>query len=204
MRSGIDWHTVALAAGALLGHFLLTWRAGRVGLDSRRAAGFSASVLTTSVFVGHWAFLLLLQESAPWQVWLNPFAGAMTLGCLGGALAGGLVYLWRYKMWRPELFEAGAWTFPFAWIVVRLGCWWNGEEVVRWEVLWAVGLAVLYWWARGRDWAFAAGLLGSYGVLRLILHEWRTVQHATDWWGAAAVVSMGIVAAGLRWARMRA
>jgi len=194
---------MALAAGALLGHFLLTWRAGRVGLDPRRAAGFSASVLVTAVFVGHWTFLLLLKEPVSWQVWMMPFAGAMTLGCLGGALVGGTVYLWRYKMWRPELFEAGAWTFPFAWIVVRLGCWWNGEELVRWEVLWAVGLSGLYWWARFREWAFAAGLLVSYGLLRLSLHEWRTIQHATDWWGAAVVALLGLVAGGWRWARMR-
>jgi prolipoprotein diacylglyceryltransferase len=199
----MDWHSVGLAAGALVGHFLLTWRAGRVGLDPRRAAGFSASVLVSAVLVGHWAFLLLLQEPVSWQVWLMPFAGAMTLGCLGGALVGGLVYLWRYDLWRVDLFEAGAWTFPFAWIVVRLGCWWNGEELVRWEVLWAAGLAGVYWWARGRRSQFAAGLLVSYGVLRLVLHEWRTVQHATDWWGAVAVAGLGLVAGAWQWARRR-
>ncbi|MCX6603025.1 MAG: hypothetical protein NTV52_05475 [Acidobacteria bacterium] len=193
MRSGIDWHTVAMAAGALLGHFLLTWRAGQVGLDPRRAAGFSASMLVSAVFVGHWAFLLMQGKSVSWEVWLFPFAGAMTLGCLAGALLGGGAYLLRYRMGALGLFEAGAWTFPFAWILVRMGCWWNGEELVRWEVGWAVILAVLFWFGRRERWPFAAALLVSYGTLRMKLHDWRTVQHATDWWGAVATLVAGVV-----------
>lgn len=183
---------LALAASALLGHFVLTWRAGQIGADPRRAAGFSASALVSAVVIGHWTFLALADRSFSWQVWLFPFAGAMTLGCLAGALLGGALYLWRYRIKTLDLFSAAAWTFPFAWIFARTGCWWHGEELVRWEILWAGLLAGSFWLGRRRPWPFASLLLVSYGLLRLTLHQWRTLQSAADWWGAAATVAMGL------------
>ena len=192
-----DLHTLLLAAGALLGHLLMSWRAARVGLDGRRAAGFSATILVAAAYGGHILFLLV-EEGAAQLAWskplllINPFAGGLSLGCLAGAALGGEFYLWRYGLQAAGLFNAGAWVFPFAWILVRTGCYVTHEPLALMEVVYSIGLSAAFWFGRGRPWPFAAILLMSYGAIRVAVHAQRTGPHLTDQVGAWLTLGTGL------------
>lgn len=194
---GFDLHTLLLAAGALLGHLLMGWRAAGIGLDARRAAGFSATILVAAAYGGHILYLAL-EDGAAQLAWnkpilfIDPFAGGVSLGCLGGAAIGGAFYLWRYGLEASSLFNAGAWVFPFAWILVRTGCYITHEPLALIEVVYSVALATTFWFGRSRPWPFAAILLVSYGAIRVAVHAQRIGPHLTDQVGAWLTLGTGL------------
>lgn len=183
----VTLHALLYAIAALIGHFVLIWRAGQVGLSPRRAAGFSACLLVGAQVGGHALFLLQNPEYWSW----NPFAGSASLGgLLGGALAAGL-YLKRYGL-GLGYFSAAAWSFPFAWMIGRSGCALGGEPLTEFEVLYSVLLAGLFWRFRDDRWPYAAILLVSYGFVRLSFYTIRVAPPAADLAGACCAIVIGL------------
>ena len=183
----MNLHYVLLALAALAGHFILIWRAGQTGLDPRRAAGFSASILIGALLGGHGLFLLQHPEMFSY----NPLFGAATLGCLLGGAIGGALYLRRYQL-SLRYFSAGAWTFPFAWTIARSGCALAGEPLTHFEVVYSALLAAAFWQARRQPWPFPAILLVSYGLLRVLFFTVRFHPPATDILGASLAICIGL------------
>ncbi len=180
-------HSLLLALAALAGHFLLIWRASQIGLNPRRAAGFSASLLIGAVLGGHGLFLLQHPELFFW----NPFLGSATLGALLGAALAGALYLRRYQL-SLHYFSPAAWSFPFAWILARSGCALAGEPLTHFEVAYSALLAAAFWRARLRPWPFPAILLVSYGILRLAFFTVRFHPPAADLLGASLAICIGL------------
>lgn len=116
----------------LVGHFLLMWRARKVGLEAGMAGELSAVIVVAGFFAAHAAKYLYLPDglTALWsypQLLLQFWRGLSSLGGLAGGLAAGVLWLRiRGVPWHDVLryFDALAFVFPFAWIWGRLHCAW--------------------------------------------------------------------------------
>lgn len=105
---------------------LLTWlvvtirRAGRVGLDPRRALRLLESILATGI-AGAVAWAALWNVAAPGV----SHARYSSLGGVFGSLIGVTLYFRFAKVageWRTRYLDVLAYAFPFGWTFLRLGC----------------------------------------------------------------------------------
>ena len=152
-----------------------------------------------------------------------PFRGFQSLGAFIGVIIGGLAWMsWRGHLRRDWLEVAGAGSFalPFAWIFVRMGCVverahagalsdsWLAlpypDGLSRWdlallEMLWAVTLAALFVYWRGRESPafFAAVMPGTLGLFRLAVAPLQVGPVA--YWGPALLFAWSVFVAWKEW-----
>lgn len=120
---------ILVAAGLLLGVWMLQKRAVRCGLDSEIALGFSGAMVMCGLVGSHVLRLLFFERQL---LAANPLVlfdfrqgGIYSFGGLFAGIAAGWIYLrWSKvplrKVW--EYFDALAYVFPFAWLFGRAGC----------------------------------------------------------------------------------
>jgi phosphatidylglycerol---prolipoprotein diacylglyceryl transferase len=110
---------VAVCLAILAGHFLALRRARTLGLDERRMSWIYAGVALAAAVAGHlWA----IARTAPPPHVLEIWHGQSAAGFTAGALLTIFFILWRFGPIGWRYLDALAFAFPFAWSLVRTGC----------------------------------------------------------------------------------
>lgn len=110
---------VAVCVAIVAGHSLALRRARTLGLDERRVSWIYAGVAVVAAVAGHvWAIARTGSPAGLFEVWRGQSAAGFT----AGALLTVLFVLWRYRSDAWRYLDALAFAFPFAWTLVRTGC----------------------------------------------------------------------------------
>jgi phosphatidylglycerol:prolipoprotein diacylglycerol transferase len=110
---------IAVCLAILVSHSLALHRAGTLGLDAKRMSWLYAGGAAAGALAGHlWSILVGESATGPFKIW----SGQSAAGCTLGALLVILFILWRWGAVGWLYLDALAFAFPFAWILVRIGC----------------------------------------------------------------------------------
>ncbi|MBZ5607470.1 MAG: prolipoprotein diacylglyceryl transferase [Acidobacteriia bacterium] len=110
---------VAACLAILAGHSLALRRARTLGLDERSMSWIYAGGAVAAAVAGHlWAIAGTAAHTGPFEIW----SGQSAAGFTAGALLTILFILWRFGPLRWRYLDALAFAFPFAWTLVRTGC----------------------------------------------------------------------------------
>lgn len=110
---------VAVCLAILAGHSLALRRARTLGLDERRMSWIYAGVAAASAVAGHlWDIARTGSSAHVLEIWRGQSAAGFT----AGALLTILFVLWRFGPIGWRYLDALAFAFPFAWTLVRTGC----------------------------------------------------------------------------------
>jgi phosphatidylglycerol:prolipoprotein diacylglycerol transferase len=117
----LEVHAIGLAVclAILAGHSLALRRARTLGLDERRMSWIYAGVAVAAAIAGHlWVIAGTGSPAHLLEIWRGQSAAGFT----AGALLTVLFVLWRYGSDGWRYLDALAFAFPFAWTLVRTGC----------------------------------------------------------------------------------
>jgi len=207
----LDVHTVAGVVGMGIGCWLLR----AAGPSRERAVELCFYGIVAGVLAAHLGYLWLAGWQVPERAVWMPMQGMLTMPGLIAAFA---VVAWRLWVWKAGEAEIVAWgeaagvAFPWAWAVVKLGCFlvhdspglpsgwpWavaypDGarHDLALYEIVWAFCLGLYRGPAKGQI------VLMSYGLLRVGLHFLRLERHAVDLAMAVTVAAFGLLC--YRWA----
>jgi phosphatidylglycerol:prolipoprotein diacylglycerol transferase len=110
---------VAVCLAILAGHSLALRRARTLGLDEKRMSWIYAGVAAAAAVAGHlWAIVATGWPVGPFEIWRGQSAAGFT----AGALLTIVFVLWRFGPDAWRYLDALAFAFPFAWTLVRTGC----------------------------------------------------------------------------------
>jgi phosphatidylglycerol:prolipoprotein diacylglycerol transferase len=103
----------------LAGYSLALRRARTLGLDQRRMSWIFAGGAGAAAVAGHaWSILANESSAGAFEIWRGQSAAGFT----AGALLTILLVLWRWGSSGLRYVDALAFAFPFAWTLVRTGC----------------------------------------------------------------------------------
>jgi phosphatidylglycerol:prolipoprotein diacylglycerol transferase len=108
---------VAVCLAILVGYSLALRRARALGLDQRRMSWIFAGGAAMAALAGHlWSVFANESSAGPFEIWRGQSAAGFTAGALLTIL-----FVWRRSDGLHYL-DALAFAFPFAWTLVRTGC----------------------------------------------------------------------------------
>jgi phosphatidylglycerol:prolipoprotein diacylglycerol transferase len=103
----------------LAGYSLALRRARTLGLDPRRMSWIFAGGAGAAAVAGHlWSIRVSESAAGPFEIW----SGQSAAGFTAAALLVILLILWRCGSDGWRYLDALAFAFPFAWTLVRTGC----------------------------------------------------------------------------------
>jgi phosphatidylglycerol:prolipoprotein diacylglycerol transferase len=110
---------LAVCLAILAFHSLALRRARTLGLDVKRMSWLYAGGAAAAALTGHlWSILAGESAAGPFEIW----SGQSAAGFIVGALLVVLYILWRWGAAGMPYVDALAFAFPFAWTLVRTGC----------------------------------------------------------------------------------
>lgn len=203
-----------VAIGVYVGSYLTTRQGKRLGLDDRVLTSFIAWVVGVGFLGGHMLDVIFYY---PGQVLRDPLSlfriweGLSSFGGFTGAMIGGLLWKWRYKVDMLPYADVIASSFPAAWVFGRTGCTVAHDHPGMTSNLWfavkypgggrfdlglyemvltiPLALAFLYLRRKPRPWGFYLGAMAiAYAPVRFALDFLRVQTPIAEDNGLSAAV----------------
>ena len=203
-----------VAIGVYVGSFLATRQGKRLGLSDRVLTSFIAWVVGIGFLGGHMLDVIFYY---PGQVLRDPLSllriweGLSSFGGFTGAMIGGFLWKWKYKVRILPYADVIASSFPAAWVFGRTGCsvahdhpgmtsdlWFAVQypgggrfDLGLYEMLLTIPLALAFLWLRRkpRPWGFYCGAMAiAYAPVRFALDFLRIQTPVLEANGQMAVV----------------